>query len=163
MFMKKILLFVLIIISTMFMFSCENESEQDDLITEEAELTFEDQKTKEAEEARRESAERYITMSPQQYETFFRNTREGIRVAIESSDKRRKEYETTIADFKAKRNDVSENDNLIATNKLKGEKDRNKRLKERLVMYDEKIKGFENVEPNDRPQFIEELKVILKH
>ncbi len=161
--MKKILLFMLLIISTMFMFSCENETEEDSLLTEESELSLEEQKAKEAEEARRESAERYINMSPQQFETFFRNTREGIKVAIESSDKRMKEYETTLADFKAKRNEVSENDNLVATNKLKGEKDRNKRLKERLVMYDEKIKDFSNVEPNDRPQFIEEMKVILKH
>lgn len=159
--MKKINILASFLLLTLLVFSCANENKEE--TDDQEDLSFMEQAKMDAEAASRESKERYINMTPEQFEVFFRNSRGGIVEAIASSKKRISEYEATIADFTAKKKEVTEKDNLVATNKLRGEKDRLKRLEARLVNFDNKIKDFSQIEPNERPEFIEELKVIMKN
>lgn len=103
----------------------------------------------------------YLSMTDEQYEDFFRNTRSGIDNAISSNKSKIKKLQDDIAGLKGA-GDTQSKTYTRAQNLLKNAQNREVKLNDRLKNFDAKIKTFKNVVKEDRPGFIDELKEILK-
>lgn len=103
----------------------------------------------------------YLSMTEEQYEDFFRNTRLGIEDAISSNNSRLEKLKEDIAGMKTA-GDTESKTYERAQNLLKNAQSRAVKLNDRLKNFDAKIKSFNNVVKEERPQFITELKEILK-
>lgn len=159
--MMKSLLHFVFWVFMLGLVSCASDNKNTDEIEEET--TEETAKINNNTQSVSKEEERatYLSMTDEQYDDFFRNTRLGINDAISSNKGRIEKLQDEIAELK-KKGDTESKSYTRAQNLLKNAQSRSVKLDARLRNFDAKIKTFKDVIREDRPAFIDELKEILK-